>query len=107
LLHDSGKYDPGSGRHVTVLHRVVVVLLESVPVGRPLLEWLSRERAARGFTGYLLYPFYLSKHHPRLGAQTAANHGASPELIRLIAEHQHPNATDDNLRCLQAADDRS
>lgn len=107
LLHDSGKYAPGSGRYVTVLHRVAVVLLEAVPAGRPLLDWLSKERAARGIIGYLLYPFYLSKHHPRLGAKTAAKHGASPELIRLIAEHQHPNATDEDLRRLQAADDRS
>ncbi len=107
LLHDSGKYDPASGRYVTVLHRVAVVLLEAVPAGRPLLEWLSWKRAAKGPGGYLLYPFYLSKHHPRLGAQTARKHGASSELIRLIAEHQTPDAADDSLRRLQAADDRS
>ena len=107
LLHDSGKYDPLSGRYVTVLHRVAVVLLEALPPGRPVLEWLSRERTARGLTGYLLYPFYLSKHHPRLGAKTARDHGASPELVRLIAEHQHSDAKDEALRHLQAADDRS
>lgn len=107
LLHDSGKYDPASGRHVTVPHRVVVVLLEAVPAGRTWLGWLSRKRTARGLTGYLLFPFYLSKHHPRLGAQTASQYGASPELVRLIAEHQHYDATDDTLRRLQAADDRS
>jgi hypothetical protein len=107
LLHDSGKYDPASGWHVAVPHRVAVVLLEAVPLGRPALEWLSRRREARGLTGYLLYPFYLSKHHPQLGAQLAARHGASPELVRLIAEHQRPNATDEPLRLLQAADDRS
>ena len=107
LLHDSGKYDPSSGRYVTVLHRVAVVLLEALPPGRPVLEWLSRERTARGLTGYLFYPFYLSKHHPRSGANTARDHGASPELVRLIAEHQHSDATDEALRHLQAADDRS
>ncbi len=107
LLHDSGKYDPGMGRYVTVLHRVAVVLLEAVPAGRPLLEWLSREGAVKGLRGYLLYPFYLSKHHSRLGADTARKHGASPELVRLIAEHQTPHAADDSLRRLQAADDRS
>jgi hypothetical protein len=107
LLHDSGKYDPASGRYVTVPHRVAVVLLAAVPLGRPLLARLSRKREARGFAGYLLYPFYLSKHHPRLGAQTAREHGASPELVRLIADHQRPNAHDEALRRLQAADDRS
>jgi hypothetical protein len=107
LLHDSGKYDPTSGRYVTVLHRVAVVLLEAVPPGRTVLEWLSRERGARGLPGYLLYPFYLSKHHPRLGANTAREHGASSELVRLIAEHQQYDATDEALRRLQAADDRS
>jgi hypothetical protein len=107
LLHDSGKYDPASGRYVTVPHRVAVVLLAAAPLGRPTLEWLSRPREARGLTGYVLYPFYLSKHHPRLGASIAARHGASPELVRLIAAHQHPNATDEPLRRLQAADDKS
>ncbi|HEX8598186.1 MAG TPA: hypothetical protein VF952_06660 [Chloroflexia bacterium] len=107
LLHDSGKYDPVSGRYVMVLHRVAVVLLEAVQPGRAALEWLSRKRPASGLAGYLLYPFYLSKHHPRLGAKTAREHDASPELIRLIAKHQHYDATDEALRRLQAADDRS
>lgn len=107
LLHDSGKYDPVSGRYVTVPHRVAVVLLGAVPPGRPALGWLSRHRETRGLSGYMLYPFYLSKHHSRLGARLAAQHGASPELARLIAGHQRPNATDEALRRLQAADDRS
>jgi hypothetical protein len=107
LLHDSGKYDPASGRYVTVPHRVAVVLLGALPAGRPALDWLSRPREARGVTGYVLYPFYLSKHHPRLGARLANEHGASPELARLIAHHQRPNPTDETLRRLQAADDRS
>ena len=107
LLHDTGKYDSASGRYVTVLHRVAVVLLEAVPPGRAVLEWLSRERAATGLPGYLLYPFYLSKHHPRLGANLARERGASPELVRLIAKHQNHNPSDEALRRLQAADDRS
>ena len=107
LLHDSGKYDPASGRYVTVPHRVAVVLLGALPIGRPALDWLSRHRGAGGLTGYVLYPFYLSKHHPLLGARLAAEHGASSELVRLIAEHQLPTATDDTLRRLQAADGES
>jgi predicted hydrolase (HD superfamily) len=55
----------------------------------------------------VLYPFYLSKHHPRLGANIAREHGASPEVVRLIAEHQHYPATDEVLRRLQAADNKS
>jgi hypothetical protein len=107
LLHDSGKYDPVSGRYVTVPHRVAVVLLGAVPLGRRALAWLSRHREAGGLAGYLLYPFYLSKHHPHLGARLATKHGASPELARLIADHQRPNATDETLRRLQAADENS
>jgi hypothetical protein len=107
LLHDSGKYDPASGRYVTVPHRVAVVLLGATALGRPALKWLSRRRESRGLTGYVLYPFYLSKHHPRLGARIATQHGASPELVRLIAQHQRPSTTDETLRRLQAADAKS
>lgn len=108
LLHDSGKFDPESGRRVTLAHRVVVVLLEAVPSGRLLLVRLSGGGAGpRGLRGRLLYPFYLSMHHPRLGAQRAGRHGASHEVVRLIAEHQERRAGDKPLRRLQAADGKS
>lgn len=108
LLHDSGKSDPESGRQVTLGHRVAVVLLETAPLGRLLLVRLSNgSEVPCGFRGRLLYPFYLSRHHPGLGAQRARQHGASPEVVRLIAEHQAHRSDDEALRRLQAADSRS
>ena len=106
LLHDSGKYDPASGRYVTVVHRVAVVLLGAVPGGGRVLKGLSRGRSARGPGGWLLYPFYLSRHHARLGAEIAASRGAADDLVRLIARHQEDAGEDDRLKALQAADDR-
>ncbi len=108
LLHDCGKFDPASGRHVTLPHRVAVVLLEAIPLCTPIEDWLSRERAQYNFlTRYLLFPFYLSRHHPRLGAAMVAHRGGSLELTRLIVEHQSRRAGDEMLRRLQAADDMS
>ncbi len=108
LLHDSGKFEPESGRYVTVGHRVVVVLLEALPLGRPLLARLSTGHVRRGPAGYLLYPFYLGMCHPSLGARRAERAGASPEAVRLIRHHQHHGTEkDESLRLLQAADDRS
>ncbi len=106
LLHDSGKYDPACGNSVTLAHRVAVVLLEAVPPGRRLLSRLASHRKSDGIGGKLLYPFYLSKHHPRLGAETAARHGAAAEVVELIAMH-HASSQKKELRALQAADDRS
>src|SRR5438105_2170011 len=37
LLHDSGKHDPASGRYVSLLYRVAIVLLEAMPYGTSLL----------------------------------------------------------------------
>ena len=106
LLHDSGKYDPASGRYVTILHRVAVVLLEAMPGGKRMLAALSRRRSPQGPSGWLFYPFYLSRHHARLGAEIAASHGASDDLVRLIARHQAAPGDDAQLKVLQAADDR-
>jgi hypothetical protein len=104
LLHDAGKYDPLSGRYVTIFHRVVVVLLEALPSGRLLFRRLSGPHLQRDF---LLYPFYLSRHHPALGARLAAEHGASPLVVSLIEGHHKQNGQSRQLLALQAADDRS
>lgn len=34
------------------------------------------------------YPFYLSLHHPELGAKLAARAGVEPEAVELIRCHQ-------------------
>ncbi|MBF6614062.1 MAG: hypothetical protein IVW55_13115 [Chloroflexi bacterium] len=113
LLHDSGKYDPVSGRYVTTAHRAVVVLLETVKPGRQLLAKLASpvgKSKLSGVSGLLRYPFYLGRHHAALGAERARQHAADPQVVELIAAHhkhgrhasQHPA-----LLALQAADDKS
>jgi putative nucleotidyltransferase with HDIG domain len=104
LLHDFGKFDPASGRYVTVLHRVAVVLIAAAPGGKHLLRILSQSEHSWGLSGWILYPFYLSKHHARLGAEIAARYGASTEVVSLIRRHQHDAGTDARLLALQAAD---
>lgn len=104
LLHDCGKFDPASGTQVTVWHRVAVVLLEALEPGKAVLARLSDGRKG---PLRMLYPFYLSQEHPRLGAQRAKQYGASPETVRLIASHQGYRGADEMLQRLQAADDRS
>src|SRR5687768_16600374 len=48
FLHDSGKFDPSSGRYVTIAHRVIVVLLSTTSPGRLLLKRLSRPATKNG-----------------------------------------------------------
>jgi putative nucleotidyltransferase with HDIG domain len=110
LLHDAGKYDPSSGRSITLVHRVIIVLLKATPMGRPFLAKLVEFAEARGPSGpvgYLLYPFYLSKHHARLGARMSSEHGAAPEVVRMIEEHHKYRGQSPALLALQAADERS
>jgi hypothetical protein len=104
LLHDSGKFDPVSGRYVTIFHRVAVVLLEALPGGRYALRRFSRLNKRRDF---VLYPFYLSRYHPALGAKLAAMHGASDEVVALIAGHHRHSGQSKQMLALQAADDTS
>jgi putative nucleotidyltransferase with HDIG domain len=107
FLHDSGKYDPATHRSVTILHRVAIVLLKATSPGKALLERLAARRGPAGVLGYVLYPFFLSKHHARLGALLARKHGASHEVVRLIAEHHKHAQADLPLSALQAADEQS
>lgn len=113
LLHDSGKYDPATGRYVSLPYRVAFVLLEAAPTGRRLLKRLSSEGSGGGGSrgtarrmGWR-YPFYLNRHHARLGALLAARHGASQNVVRLVAQHHYHRPDDQQLAALQAADERS
>jgi hypothetical protein len=106
LLHDCGKYDPISGRCVTVVHRVLVVVLENVPGGNRLARTLASQ-GRRKPGGWVFYPFYLSRNHPRLGAELAARSGTPAEVVRLVATHHRPSSNDIQLWALQAADDKS
>ncbi|MEP6775718.1 MAG: hypothetical protein ABJA50_08995 [Chloroflexota bacterium] len=106
LLHDCGKYDPISGRYVTVVHRMLVVVLENLPGGNRLARTLA-SRGRRKPGGWLFYPFYLSRNHPRLGAELAARSGTQAGVVRLIASHHGSKPDDSRLETLQAADDKS
>jgi hypothetical protein len=107
LLHDAGKYDPSVRRSVTLGHRVAIVLLRAVPPGRHLLSRLARHDNPRGLTGYLLFPFYLSKHHAQIAASRAALLGAEPDVVSLIANHHRCAHSNEALALLQAADEAS
>lgn len=109
LLHDAGKHDPASGRYVSLPYRVAIVLLKAMHPGKRLLSRLTQahEGATTAQSMGWRYPFYLSKHHAHLGAKYAAQHGASPEVQRLIAHHHSHDHQDAALAALQAADERS
>ena len=61
-------------------------------------------RAFKRFADF--YPFYLSRRHAALGARLAARHGASRDVVRLIAGH-HGRGDDPALKLLQSADEES
>src|SRR5687768_9661002 len=110
LLHDVGKFDPASGSYVTIVHRVLAVLLSATPPGRRTLKWLSRPvpaNVSRLSLDYLRYPFYMSEHHPKIGAKLAAKYGASSHLVELIKNHHIYEGQSPGLMALQAADDMS
>lgn len=104
LLHDVAK-----AGHIRIWHRVALVLLKSVAPGQRILKRLARPVAAHS----VRYPFYVSVHHPVLGAQQALAAGCSARTAWLIAQHQTPVADVDEaepqllalLQALQKVDD--
>ncbi len=83
LLHDVAK-----AGHIRIWHRVALVLLKAVTPGRHVLHRLAQPAAANS----VRYPFYVSVHHPALGAQQALAAGCSARTAWLIAQHQTPLA---------------
>jgi hypothetical protein len=77
LLHDVAK------AHVGLGHRTTVILLNAF--SKSLLPRFASpdKRSWR-------YPFYLSLHHPDLGAEAAAQVGLDPRAVTLIRNHQSP-----------------
>lgn len=75
LLHDVAK------RNVGLAHRTGVVVLNKLSPGA-LAQWASENPSS------WRYPFYLSLHHPELGAELAGCAGAEPEAVELIRSHQ-------------------
>ncbi len=108
LLHDVAK----SGAGITILHRVVVVLLQAL---RPeWLTWLAsdaEEDLSHG--GVMLWrrPFARYLEHPAIGARWAKAAGCLPVAVSIIRRHQARGSAPSNsledrlLRLLQAADD--
>jgi putative nucleotidyltransferase with HDIG domain len=109
LLHDAGKHDPTGGRYVSLPYRVAIVLLKATGPGKTLLGRLAQAPSGGHNVRRMgwRYPFYLSKHHAQLGAECAAQYGASPEVVQLIAHHHSHDHHDERLTALQAADERS
>ncbi len=100
LLHDVGKIlSP-----LSVLDRMLIVL------GKHFFPTLSR-RWGRGSMHGLCRPFVVAEYHAEWGSNLAAQAGASPVTVNLIARHQEPpshslnSQADQLLAALQAADD--
>lgn len=104
LLHDVAK-----AGHLHLWHRVALVLLKLTRPGRVLLHWLARPAAP----GRWRYPFYVTTHHPALGAALALSAGCSDATAWLIEQHQAPvvdrttpiSQRDAWLMALQGVDD--
>lgn len=77
LLHDVAK------ARVGLWHRTAVILLNAA--SKNLLPRLASPdpRSWR-------YPFYLSLHHPELGAEEARRVGLDPRAVTIIRRHQGP-----------------
>lgn len=85
LLHDVAK------ARVGLWHRTAVILLNAA--SRDILPRLASPdpRSWR-------HPFYLSLHHPELGAEAAKRVGLDPLAVTLIREHQSPLPPDSSSR---------
>lgn len=81
LLHDVAKAQLGLGA------RTVVILLNATSKRLLSRLALANPRSWR-------YPFYISLHHPELGAEAAAHVGLDPRAVILIRRHQRPLGTD-------------
>lgn len=91
LIHDCGKGE------VALWHRVVHVLMGTFT---PAIE----RRIAAETGAPWRQALWRLREHPRLGADMTRAAGASPEMVRLIAE-QDAVSPDARLAMLQAADD--
>lgn len=98
LLHDVAKRNLGLG------YRTGVILLNKVSPD-------ALARVARANPNDWRYPFYVSLHHPEMGAQLAAQAGITEPTLALIRAHQStlPQFQDAQLgewqRALKALDD--
>ena len=100
LLHDVGK----AIGPVRIWHRVIAVLLNAV--NPRVLARLDQK------PGTWRYPLFVYSRHAPLGAELARRAGCSPQVVWLIAHHEHRSWANASrrgmsslLRALQAADE--
>lgn len=96
LLHDVGKE---VGAHVTLWHRVAIVLLSAF--WPQVLPWLAKRSWGGAFRAHLI--------HAEVGAQKALQAGADPLTVDLIRRHHRSpeGPGDDLLAALWRADERN
>lgn len=75
LLHDVAKRNLGLG------YRAGVILLKKLSPG-------ALARVARANPNDWRYPFYVSLHHPEMGAELAAQAGVTEPTLTLMRAHQ-------------------
>jgi len=84
LLHDVGK-----AGGIPLLYRVAIVLARAL--GPALLSPLDHEKS------WWRRPFYVSLHHPEIGAKMIAEAGGNHRLVTFVRYHQNPAAGRDSL----------
>jgi len=77
LLHDVGK-----ARGIPLPYRVAIVLLRALAPA--FLRHLDREKS------WWRRPFYVSLHHPEIGAEMIAGAGGNKRLVAFARYHQKP-----------------
>lgn len=82
LLHDLGKRDFATNRHVPVWGKVISVALEKI--GGPNLVARLAKPAPQSWR----YIFHLQAEHEARGATLAREAGSSPKVIALIGDYQ-------------------
>ncbi len=75
LLHDVGK------RNIGLAHRTGVILLDKISL-------TALARVASDNAESWRHPFYVSLHHPQIGAELAARVGVEENALALIRAHQ-------------------
>jgi hypothetical protein len=107
LLHDAAKSVAVGGRppargplqRMTVWHRTAVVLMQRYTPG-----WLARLAAdGRGWKR----PFALHVQHAQASAELAAQAKSTPEVVKAIHKHHHPDPNDQRAALLQWADEQN
>jgi HD domain len=99
LFHDIGKVTL-SGKHVSLLARVLVVLADHLP--RQILARLRPDREGAWPTG-----LRLAEHHAGIGADRLRALGVSEAACWLVEQHDNRELTDERLLLLREIDSKT